>query len=657
MDERVSNEAVGAYGQTPKATATVDRVRKYLRKAKRHEKRWRPRAQKGIDFFYDKQWEKGDARTVEDRGQDAVVNNVLRPTVRLVIGLMLGQPFDWGAKPQGTNDDEAAERVTSGLKFLAGRNKMLGLMRQVYWWGLCYGVAWVIVGPHVRWSDPRKEVCQVRLIDSREAHPDPDHRELDGSDMRWFIWTRRMDEADIRRKWKTLPKEFAAESADDTGGDKGETGGLSVIEAPANNTPPPSLWEEFSDWNLACDDDEANREEKQYDVHECWEIRETSAWLADVGRGAPVELSEEEIAGVALRADVRRYWKDDVPKVWKHVVCGPFLLESGRAQAKHDRIPCVPYYYDRDGKGDPWSFIESLKDPQREVNYLRVKALYELGTPRIRVTQRVLDRNGMTIDQFAAHYAKPGAVIVAEPGDVEIIKDGDTAAAHFEMSQVAATAIQKNSGANDHLMGYDTAAESGKSKELSMSQGATMQRDGEASLRAFHQSVGELLLSDMCQYHDDPWTARITDEVGRDKFVSFNQPGTDPDTGAPVVLNDINQYDYDIELESVPWSPTMRQRAAERIITLFQSEENPVIRSALRRMAITLDDLPSKAQILDVLNQAEQAVAEAAQQPPPQAGPPPAELAPPPPEMAPQPDPAAFAPAPMPGAEFMEAPA
>lgn len=660
MDERVMDEheeAVGEYGQSGKETATAERVRKYLKKAKRVEKRWRPRAQKGIDFFFDQQWKKDDERAVEQRGQDAIVNNVLRPTVRLVIGLMLGQPFDWAAKPQGTHDDEAAQRVTAGLKFLAGRNKMLSLMRQVYWWGLCYGVAWVIVGPYVRWNDPRKEICQVRVIDAREAHPDPDSRELDGSDMKWFIWSRRMDVADVRKKWKNLPKSYSEPTRSD---DKDSTGGLTVIEAPIDMTPPPSLWEEYADWNLACDDDEYDAEEKQVDVHECWEIVDTPVWLADTGAGSPVELDENDLAGIVLRADVRRYWHDEAPKVWKHVVCGPFLLESGRAPAKHDRIPCVPYYYDRDGKGDPWSFIESLKDPQREVNYLRVKALHELGTPRIRVRQAVLDKNGMTLEEFAAHYAKPGAVIVADQGDIEVIKGNDTSAALFQMSQEAGVNIQKNSGGNDHLMGYDTPAESGKSKELSMSQGATMQRDGEAALRAFHQAVGELLLSDMCQYHDDTWTVRITDEVGRDQFVSFNEPGVDPQTGMPVVLNDLNQYVYDVELESAPWSPTMRQRAAERIIDLFQSEENPIIRAALRRMAITLDDLPNKAQILDVLNQAEQAASDAAaaaqMQAQAAAGPPPG--APPPDPNAQPESPAPIAPAPPePGAMPLEVPA
>lgn len=609
------------YGQSAKAVALVEHCRKLIRRTKANDPMWRKKGQQGIDYYFGKQWEEEDARIVRERGQDPIVNNQIKPGIRALIGLMLAQPYDWLALPVGANDDHAAERITAGLKALANVNRVSDLLRWFYWWGLCYGVGVGLVGPYVRWDDPRREVCQIRLVDAREVGWDPDSRETDGSDVRFLRWSRKIDLADAKRKWPRLDPDRVA-VADDTDAQEGES--VTVNSAPIDETPPPSMWDDFSEWNHYVDDGEIDREAKKVTVHEVWEYRHEKVWLIDQGAG-PVEFEGPDTpAGVTMIADptTRRYWKDTVKKPWRHVVCGPLLLESARSIQKHDRIPFVFYFYDRDGHGNPVSAIESLKDMQREENYRRAKMLYELGNQPVIVSPEVANRMGMTLDQLAQHAGKRSPVWIANPGEVVYPPTGNLASQQFELMQHSEIAIQKILGTNDHLMGYDTPAESGKSKELSMQQGATIQRDAEAALRAFHKAMGELLLSDMCQFHTDEWLVRITDQLGQPKTFVLNGTTVDPTTGATVRVNDINQYRYDIELETTPYSPTARMRAAERIVSLYQNEEDPNVRRALRRMAITLDNLPNKADLLQTLDQAEQAMQQAAQQPPVQPKPP-----------------------------------
>jgi hypothetical protein len=592
------------YGQSDDNVALVEHCHKLVRRTKAYDPKYRDRSQKGVDYYFDKQWEEKDKRIVKGRDQEAIVNNLVKPNIRLMIGLMLAQPFDWQAKPVGKNDDDLAEAVTAGLKYLANVNRVADLLRWVYWWGLTYGVSWTRIGPYVRWDDARREVCQLRVIDPREVGIDPDSREPDASDMRFLRWSRKVDVADAKRKWPKLGDETPGDSAEEN-----ETGALVEINtAPIDMTPPPSMWDDFAEWNKY-DDEDVDADAKKVTVHEVWEIKHTKVWLADVGAGAPVEFDPAKDHDVLLKA--RRYWQDTLPKVWMHVVCGPLLLESKRSIHKHDRIPFVPYFYERDDFGCPVSAVESIKDMQREENYRRAKMLYELGNQPIIVDPEVATNMGMSVKQLERHAAKRSPIWLARPDQVTYPATGNMASQQFDLMQHSEVAIQKAMGSNDHIMGYDGPAESGKSKEISVQQGATIQRAAVASLHLYHKSTGEMLCSDMCQFHDDEWVVRVTDEGGRDKSFTLNGTGVDPQTGMPVKVNDINQFQYDIELETVPYSPTHRQRAAERMVALYTAEEDPTVRAALRRIAITLDDLPGKRGILDLLDKAEQAKANA----------------------------------------------
>jgi hypothetical protein len=590
-------------GQSMKAQKLVEHCRKLIKATKQGDHRWRKRSQQGVDFYFGKQWDEDDARTVRDRGQEPIVKNLVKPTTRALIGQMLGQPYDWKALPVGAHDDEAAERVTAGMKFLADTMRAPELVQGVYHWGHTYGVGWVQVGPYVRWDSPLREVVQAALRDPREIGRDPDSREMDGSDLRFLRWSRRMSIDAAREQWKHPALSEQAGHAEDEGGDN-----IQRVESPTDMTPPPSMWDDYKDWNLDYQDDR-DAESKQVTIHEVWEVKREKAWLAQAGPGAPIQLTEAEVPGMMLRVDVTRVWQDEIGKVWRHVVCGPLLLETGRSPHRHDRIPFVPYFYELDDHGDPRSFVETLVPMQREVNFRRSKALYELGATRWAVHPSILKQLGMTAAEFGEHIAKPGAVIpTTDEGKVNPLTLDNIAPQQMALMQDSEVGIQKMGGTNDHMMGYDTPAESGKSKEISLMQGTAIQRPAEANLRAFHKAFGELVLADMCYFHaDDAWMVRVRDEeMGRDRAVSFNLASVDPETGMPVRLYDLNQYSYDIALETTLQTPTTRKAAADRMLEIYQSEEDPIIRKALRRLTLTLDDIPNKAKVLDIMGEAEE---------------------------------------------------
>lgn len=632
--------------------ATIERCQHLLKVGKVPDKRWRKRGIEGVRFYFDDQWETEAERTVKDRGQTPVTNNIIKPTVKVVLGLMLGQPMEWLAKPVGGNDDDLSEAASAALKYVSGRNHMPNVLKRVYWWMLTYGVGWVHIGPRVRTKDKRAEVVQVKVVDPREIRLDPESIEPDLSDARFLVWSRKVNIEDARRQYPKHVFDPNQGGTDANLSDKGSDGdgtGITVNPGLVGVTPPPSMWDQFDSWNQD-EQRDLDTVNKTVVIHELYEVKDTPTWFYEGEDGQAIEFDGDDPnaqAAVRMSPAVVAVYQEPAPKVFRHVFCGPMLLESGQQDRKHNRIPFLPCFYERDEHGDPVSFVESPKQIQREVNYRRAKMLHSLGNPPLIVAPEVANWMGMDVKQLAEHAAKPGAVWIAQSGQVQYLAKNDQSDKQFDLMMHGETSLQKQTGANDHMMGYDTAAESGKSKELSMAQGATMQRDSETSLRDFHKFLGELVLSDIQQEHSGPWVVRLTDDVGKDKWLALNTPEVDPETGLVRTTRDINAASMEIEVDNSPWTPTVRARAANDIGDMANNEQDPILRQGLRRIQIQVSDYPERAKILQLLGKAEEdaAMAQQAQQAammPPGIQPPPAEPEGPPigllPPEIPQPD-------------------
>ena len=485
-------------------------------------------------------------------------------------------------------------------------------------WALTYGFGVVMTGLHVRNRDPRTEPVQMRLIDPREFRWDPMSMEDDLSDARFCIWSRRVDLVDAQALYPEHSEALArlAKKADD---DKKDTDDVIVWEGvPSQPTPPVSKWDEYADQN-DIDKDDSIGEARQVTLNELWEIRQEQASLIQYDTGLTVEYDEADPKAAQLLQDpgVVRFYQADVPRVYYHCFSGNLLLKSERSPYKHNRLPFAVCWHERDENGDPVSFIERLKDIQREVNFRRAKAMKTLNNPNIRVSSGLLSRMDLDRDEFAAKFAAGGLIIEGDPGEVEIIRENDLATSQFQWMQDSKQEIQSVSGANDDLMGYDSSSKSGIAKQIVAQQGATMQRPSEAGLRLFDKIVGEQVWQLIQQAHTDAWVVRITDDIGQDKFVSLNQPEIDQTTGQRRILNDISQARCDIEIEDGQWNPTDRERVSTMFAEMAASEQDPLMRQQLRRMAIESADVPKKAKLLEIIDQGIQMMMQQVMPPPP----------------------------------------
>lgn len=582
-------------------SALLVRLQAMLRQAKWADRRWRKRAQEGWEYYDGKQWSSEDELSLGTRKQAAVTLNRVAPTVDLVIGLQVTQPMDWVAKPVGLQDDGVAEAATHALKYISSQNNAFDVLVESYKDALIYGIGWIHCGFYVRNNDPMSEPVQLVRRDPRELRLDPKCKNKDISDARYLVWTRRVEIKDAIRGYPKLKKKLGRLDLLDENGDAPVTTYDGII----NVVPPPSTWDDL-DWNEA-DKEDIDPDNQTVYIHELYERVSRKGYIIKHRNGYnqrvwPEDITEDLVANI-LSPDIVTAYETNLPYIRLHIFSGDVLLESGDSPYDHGLFPFVPVWHKRDRFGDPLSMVEQIKDPQREINHRRSRLLWELLSNVFVVSQRALMNNKLTsVEEAEEKAGRPDAVWVADPGDITILDKPSTASAQFQLMQDSKAEIQSVSGINDDLMGMDSSSRSGKAKQITMMQGATIQRPKEANLQLAHKLCGEIVLNLIQQVHTEEWVARITDDAGADVLIPINQPNVDPETGQMRVLNDIVQARFDIAVQDAPWTPTQRDRAAEILTKMLETEQDPIMRQAIQQAVITVGDIPNKSKILALLN-------------------------------------------------------
>lgn len=583
----------------------IKRLQKMLRQAKSADGRWRKRAQECWEFYDNDQWTTADKEALRQRRQAPVVINRIAPTIDLVVGLQVTQPIDWVAKPVGLDDDNVAQAMSAALKFVARQNNSFHITIDAYKDSLIYGIGWINTGFHIRDADPRSEPVQMMRCDPREIRLDPQSKQADLADARYVIWSRKVEYHDALRAFPKLKSKYSQKGLEYDSDHEYDGGPYKVYDGVVDLVPPPSMWDQLEDWNMYEKDDN-DPETQHITVHELWERVSVRKMVMEYNNGVVEEFDPEDDTAMAraLGPGVRRFYEADVPHVRYHVFSGTTLLVSADSPYKHGRLPFVPVWHKRDRHGDPFSMVETLKDPQREINHRRSRLLWELISSSIRISQKAFAATQMTLEEVQMKAARPDAIWIGDRDDIDMMPKPGTASSQFQLMQDAKQEIQSVSGMNDDLMGFDSSSRSGKAKQISMIQGATIQRPKEANLHMAHKLVGELMAQLIQQAHSDEWLVRITDDLNVTKVIQLNKPEVDPNTGEIRVLNDITQARFDLAIEEAPWTPTQRDRAMEMLTAMSETEQDPIMRNALHQAAIMVGDIPFKSKVMDIVKQA-----------------------------------------------------
>jgi hypothetical protein len=252
-------------------------------------------------------------------------------------------------------------------------------------------------------------------------------------------------------------------------------------------------------------------------------------------------------------------------------------------------IPIFPVYGDEvdlDGKVVRSGLIRNAKDPQKMYNYMLTSATEEVGT-RNKIPYIGADGQFEGYeDDWAQANTRNWPYLEYKPVNL----DGQLAPAPSRqpMADIPNGLLTMALHANDNIKattGLFDSSLGAKGNATSGVQERSQQRQGD--IANFHYSDNLVRAINQCarcliymfpKYYDTQRVLKMMGEDGKLSHAVINQPippeqqQPDPETGAiQTVLNDMTVGDYDVTVSTGPSYSTMRQEAADSMVTMSKN--------------------------------------------------------------------------------------
>lgn len=294
---------------------------------------WRREADRCCDFYDSNQLTAEDLATLKDRGQPALITNIIKPTVDTVLGMEAKSRTDWIVRPEddGSCDTELAEALSLKIKHAETESGADRANSDAYAAQIKAGLGWVEVA---RESDPFKAPYRVKYVHRREIFWDWRAEQPDLSDARYLI----------RRRWLELDHavamfpffaELLRQSLNGWSGfdplteqDTGLQQGFVAERDTRLHT---------TDWR--------DTERQRVCVSEVWYRKWVRGYVMTTPSGRVVEVDfnnpkhAEAIAAGVVQVRMATFQK--VRLAW---YCGPHFLYDIPSPYKHRNFPYVPFF-------------------------------------------------------------------------------------------------------------------------------------------------------------------------------------------------------------------------------------------------------------------------------------------------------------------------
>ena len=481
------------------------------------------------DYYDGKQWTEEEARTLKLRKQPVLTDNKLKDKIDYMIGLEINARTDPKAFPRTPQHVEDAEAITDALRYVGDDQDFHKTRSDVAENIFVEGMGGTEV--YVKQTKTGVDVCIKRNRYER-CFWDPHSSERDFSDARYlgtFVW---MDIEAAEERWPDRSEVWEACQADVSG---------STSE---------------SDSDRPEDTVHLDRLRRRVRIIEEYYLK----------------------GGVWYRAKfVKNGWIEE-PEA------SPFQNDEGD--------PEHPYswgsaYVDKDNRR--YGVIRRWKSLQDEINHRRSKSLHLLNTNQVVMEDGAVE----DVQKLRLELAKPDGVVVRTPGmDLEISKNLDLSAGHFQMMQQAIEALAI---VGPKAITNVTPSQSGRAKQLDRQSDALELGRLFDHLRYLQKQTYVKVWNRIKQYWTTEKWVRIRDDEGAPRFVALNQPITALElyqqarqSGQPIPLelarmaqlsptqpvgkrNDVAMLDVDIIIDEAPDVMTLQDEQFQNLVTLAQA--------------------------------------------------------------------------------------
>lgn len=568
-------------------------VEMFLREIK-HQPHWRREADRAADYYDGNQLSPETVERLKDRGQPPLITNIIKPTIDTVLGMEAKSRSDWRVRPEDNDEcsDELAEGLSVKLKHAEIESRADRAVSDAYAAQIKAGLGWVEVA---REHDPFKCPYRVKYVHRREIFWDWRAEQPDLSDARYLI----------RRRWLELEHaialmpQYATLFRMTTGGWAGFD---PLMEQDSRLV---QSWEVERDTRIAAVD-WRDIQRMRICLYEIWYRKWVRGYTMTLPNGTVMEAdfnnprhNEAIVAGVAK---VKQATFQKVRLAW---YTGPHFLYDVPSPYKHNQFPYVPFFGHREDLTNvPYGLIRSMVSPQDEVNARKSKMLWSLNSRRVVAdSDAVLDHN-----KAAQEVARPDAYIIMnanrKPSSTfRVDPGGELAAQQFQVMQEAKQEIAEASGIHKSMQGQQSGASSGLAINSLIEQGMNTLAEINDNFRYARRLVGEMLF-ELVKQNLMQGPSKVTiGEGSQKKVIQLNVMAMDPETGKPVMVNDVAKVKAKIVLDDVPSTPTYRMQQLQMLTEITKSLP-PQLQGFVIDFVIEATDMPKRHELADRLRAA-----------------------------------------------------
>jgi len=535
------------------------------------------------EAYYDHdQWKPEDEAVLAERGQEALVYNVLATTVNWILGAERRGRVEAKILPRRKDGSQAAERKTQLMKYLEDSNRSTFSVSRSYAETVKAGLGWIESGFR---SEDEGEPIYDRHESWRNILHDSTASEMDLEDARY----------QFRVKWSDV------DSANAFFPDRKE-----IIElAAADSFQTAASVEGYGDDAMDSQEQTTNQSHDRFinPTSDRRRVRLIEAWFK-------IPKTEKRLRGGDFSGEIHDPQSlghfDDIitgrakvatvttMRVYVLIFTSAGALWFSPSPYRHNKYPFTPIWgYQRAADKQPYGVIRGLKGMQDDINKRASKALAILSSNKVVMDAGAVD----DLDAFEDEMARPNSVIVKKKGyQLDISADRDLASAHLDMFSRTVSMIQQTSGVTDEALGRTTNATSGKAIGLRQEQGQLSVSLIFDNLRLARQIHGEKMLSLIEQFMTKQKSFRITNSRGSPDFIDIND-------GLPE--NDISKTKADYIISEDAWNATVRQSQTEELLNLLQqlAPSAPQVVMVVLDLVIETMDIPSKNEIVKRIRQ------------------------------------------------------
>lgn len=527
------------------------------------------------DFYDNLQWDPKDAQDVEDRGQKALVYNVISASVDWVLGTEKRTRSDHKIIPRRKDDGTPAQRKSELMKYLSDVNRTPFHTSRAFADSVKGGVGWI--EDYID-DEGEDEPLRTRYESWRRIVWDSASTEMDLSDARYLFRDKWVD-LDIAKA--TFPKraQLLADSA------------LQALDLATNGDD----GDEVGDYaERSLDESASGRDRVDHGFHR-ERVRLIEGWLR-----IPVKTKRlkggtfhREIFDPHSRGHVEAVNSGEaevIERVTMRMHVSIFtqvgLVWFSESPYRHNSFPFTPIWGKRRGRdGLPYGMIRGLKGMQEDINKRASKALYILSTNKI-----IMDHDAVEdIDELREEAARPDAIIIKKHGtELKLNTDRELSQYQLDFMSRSIAMIQQSSGVTDELLGRHTNATSGIAIGRRQDQGSMATMHFFDNLRLASQLMGEKRLSNIEAFVSEEKSFRITNMRGKPEYVTVND-------GLPE--HDIQRSKADFVITDADWRASMRQAAMDELMAVI-AKLPPMVGMVLLDLVVEQMDIGNREEIV-----------------------------------------------------------